>query len=64
MKLKESYAVMTVKELIEELSKLPQGKEVSICGSDEFYIYEFDDYILIDHTELDGDDGDESEGDE
>lgn len=50
---KEFYGVMTVKELIEELSKIPQGKEISICGSDSFYIYNFDDYVLIDHTELD-----------
>ena len=59
MELKDYGAIITVKELIEELSKLPQGKEVSICGSDEFYIYEFDDYILIDHTELDEDEGGE-----
>ena len=55
MKLKNYGAIITVKELIEELSKLPQGKEVSICGSDEFYIYEFDDYVLIDHSEIDDD---------
>ena len=55
MELKNYGAIITVKELIEELSKLPQGKEVSICGSDEFYIYEFDDYVLIDHSEIDDD---------
>jgi hypothetical protein len=55
---KESYVAMTVRNLIEELYRLNLDKEITICGSDSFYIYELEDYILIDHTELvDDEDG-------
>lgn len=52
---------MTVQELIEELSKIPQGKQIYICGSDSFYIYNFDTHVLIDHTELDDEEDDEED---
>lgn len=61
---KEFYEQVTVKELIEQLNKLPQGKIIAICGSEDFYIYDLEDYVLIDHTELENEDGSYDEEEE
>jgi hypothetical protein len=44
--------ILTVKELIEILSSFDPNKEISICGSDEVFIYDFYHCILLDHTEI------------
>lgn len=58
-KRKTFYSELTVKDLLEQLNKLSQDKIIAICGAEDFYIYDLEDYILIDHTELDDEDEEE-----